>query len=127
MTVLASSAQSTGTTSKLNLSSILKQLIRLPGTPNLLRPVLADLAVGTATCRHSAHSSEALQTSHFPPQHAVLTLGTSPAPPTRSKTIRNIVVWHLMNFLPSANFNWLLFSLSCRIPCPLAASVRPTG
>lgn len=55
--------------------------------------------VSTATGRHSAHSSGALQTSHSPPQGALLT-STSPenSPLARSKTLRNITVWHLMNF-----------------------------
>lgn len=56
-------------------SHFLKQLILLPGAPKIPRLVAAELAVSTATCRHSTHRSKALQTSQFPPQDAVLTQG----------------------------------------------------
>lgn len=71
MNVFASWAQSTGAADELN-----------PISSNSLSSCLAhqnpqtwacDLAVSTATCRHSAHSWEVLQTSHFPAQDAGIT------------------------------------------------------
>lgn len=108
----------------------LKELILLPGTPKIPRPVPADLVwaqLWTSTvltavrlCRYhiSHHRMQCLHSGYQPTK---FTSGK------KQNSKYHSVISNELYFLPFANFNCLLFSLSCRIPCLSAASMRPAG